>query len=435
MTVLDQRKAAILRAIVQDYVRDGEPVGSKRLVEDWDLGVSAATVRSEMAALEEAGFITHPHTSAGRVPTDLGYRYFVDSLAGTKTLRPEQRAALEGLLLGATDLEELLRRTTGVLSRVTRFAALVVAPSLDRSRLRHVELVRLGPTSVLAVLIADTGRVDKRMLDLDTAVDDADVQRARHAVNDAVTGLRDVCHGRARRSPRSSASRSAARVAAVAGSGRPRPWASSATAARVPAAPPTCARSSPAAAPSASAASSTPVSQDATRSPNVEVSAGWVSVRASIGVARCCVMSDVKVETCCARSDSTTSTALRAHSISAVSTTSWLVSPRWTHRDASSGSRSRSRATSGTAGLPEASAAMASATMSSSASAHTASSNSVSGAIPMAASTVSQARSTRTMASASCRSVSASPARWSPAHSRFVMWFLRSALVQVGRES
>lgn len=190
MTVLDQRKAAILRAIVQDYVRDGEPVGSKRLVEDWDLGVSAATVRSEMAALEEAGFITHPHTSAGRVPTDLGYRYFVDSLAGTKTLRPEQRAALEGLLLGATDLEELLRRTTGVLSRVTRFAALVVAPSLDRSRLRHVELVRLGPTSVLAVLIADTGRVDKRMLDLDTAVDDADVQRARHAVNDAVTGLR-----------------------------------------------------------------------------------------------------------------------------------------------------------------------------------------------------------------------------------------------------
>ncbi|HEY8339810.1 MAG TPA: hypothetical protein VIK95_08085, partial [Egibacteraceae bacterium] len=124
------------------------------------------------------------------VPTDLGYRYFVDTLAETATVRPEQRAALEGLLLGASDLEELLRRATNVLSRLTRFAALVVAPRLDRSRLRHVELVRLGPRSVLAVLIADTGRVDKRILDIGTTVDDADVQRARHAVNSAVIGLR-----------------------------------------------------------------------------------------------------------------------------------------------------------------------------------------------------------------------------------------------------
>jgi heat-inducible transcriptional repressor len=190
VTVLDDRKAAILKAIVQDYVRGGEPVGSQRLVDLWDLGVSAATVRADMVALEEGGYITHPHTSAGRVPTDRGYRYFVDTLAESAELRPEQRDALEGLLLGSTDLEELLRRATGVLSRITRFTALVVAPSLDRSRLRHVELVRLGPTSVLAVLIADTGRVDKRMLDIDVGVEDHDVQRARHAINDAAAGLR-----------------------------------------------------------------------------------------------------------------------------------------------------------------------------------------------------------------------------------------------------
>ncbi len=190
MPALDARKAAILKAIVQDYVRGGEPVGSKRLVEDYNLGVSAATVRSEMAALQEAGFITHPHTSAGRVPTDKGYRYFVDALAGTATLRPEQRAALEDLLLGSADLEDLLRRTSSVLSRLTHFAALVVAPRLDRSRLRHIELVRLGRTSVLAILIADTGRVEKRMLDIDTPVEDHDVQRVRHAVNEAVAGLR-----------------------------------------------------------------------------------------------------------------------------------------------------------------------------------------------------------------------------------------------------
>ena len=187
---LDDRRAAILKAIVSDYVRGGEPIGSKRLVEEWNLGVSPATVRSDMAALEEAGLITHPHTSAGRIPTDAGYRYFVDSISGKQPLLPEQVAAMEGLLLGSGDIEELLRRTSSVLSRLTRFAALVVAPRLDHSRLRHIELVQLGPTSVLAVFIVDTGRVDKRMLDLDTPVAEHDVQRARHAVNDAVANLR-----------------------------------------------------------------------------------------------------------------------------------------------------------------------------------------------------------------------------------------------------
>lgn len=186
---LDDRKSAILKAIVQDFVRDGEPVGSKRLVEEVALGVSAATVRAEMVALEEAGFIQQPHTSAGRIPTDKGYRYFVDQLAAAATLAPEQRAAVEGLMLGSADLEDLLRRTSSILSRLTRYAALVVPPRLDRSRLRHVELVQLGPTSVLAVFIADTGRVEKRMLDLDTEVADHDVQRARYALNEAASGL------------------------------------------------------------------------------------------------------------------------------------------------------------------------------------------------------------------------------------------------------
>jgi heat-inducible transcriptional repressor len=189
---LDDRKAAILRAIVQDYVRGGEPVGSRRLVQEHSFGVSPATVRGEMAALEESGFITHPHTSAGRVPTDKGYRYFVDTLTETAQLEPAQAAALEGLLLDSSDLEDLLRRTSSVLSRLTRFAALVVAPRLDRSRLRHIELVRLGPTSILVVLIVDTGRVDKRRLSLDAPVAEHDVQRARHAVNEAAGGLRLV---------------------------------------------------------------------------------------------------------------------------------------------------------------------------------------------------------------------------------------------------
>lgn len=206
MPALEERKAAILTAIVRDYVREGEPVGSKRVTETHNLGVSAATVRADMSALEEAGYITQPHTSAGRVPTDKGYRFFVDALTGTATATPEQLAAIEGLLLGSADLEDLLRRTSSVLSRLTRFAALVVAPRLDRSRLRHIELVRLTSHSVLAVLIADTGRVEKRMLDLDVTVDDTDVQRARHAVNEAAAGLQlaqapDVINGVAAGAP------------------------------------------------------------------------------------------------------------------------------------------------------------------------------------------------------------------------------------------
>ncbi len=189
MQELDARKAAVLTAIVRDYVTEGEPVGSKRVTEEYGLGVSAATVRADMAALEEAGFITQPHTSAGRVPTDRGYRYFVDAMTGKTAPSPEQVAAIEGLLMGSADLEDLLRRTSSVLSRLTRFAALVVAPRLDSSRLRHIELVPLGPRGVLAVLIADTGRVEKRMLDLDRPVSEHEVQRAGHAINDAASGL------------------------------------------------------------------------------------------------------------------------------------------------------------------------------------------------------------------------------------------------------
>lgn len=185
---LTDRQAAILKVVVQQYVDMGEPVGSKRLVEQADLSVSPATVRSEMVALEEEGYLTQPHTSAGRIPTDKGYRYFVDVLTGRASLRPAQHAALEGLLLGSADLDELLRRASTALSQLTRFAALVVPPSFASSRLRHVELVQLGPDTVLAVLISETGRVAKRMLTLDTPVAAHDVEHAREIVNDAASG-------------------------------------------------------------------------------------------------------------------------------------------------------------------------------------------------------------------------------------------------------
>ena len=187
---LDARKEAILRAIVRDFILDGQPVGSKRVAEELDLAVSAATVRGDMAELEQAGLIRQPHTSAGRIPTDAGYRYYVDHLTSLELAPPAQPGTVDQMLLRATDVEDLLRRTSTVLSRLTRLTALVTAPRLDRSKLRHIELVSLSPHAILLVFIADTGRVEKRILDLAEPLTDDDVQRARYVVNDAASGLR-----------------------------------------------------------------------------------------------------------------------------------------------------------------------------------------------------------------------------------------------------
>lgn len=187
---LDGRKAAILTAIVREYVHHAEPVSSKRVAQTTVLGVSSATIRTEMAALEEAGYIAQPHTSAGRVPTDKGYRYFVDTLDELHPVEEPQRLAVQGFLAQARDLEDLLRRSTQVLAQLTRYASLVLAPALNRSRLKLAELVSLGPQLVMLLLIADTGRVEKRILELPEPVSEVDVQRVRTIVNETAVGLR-----------------------------------------------------------------------------------------------------------------------------------------------------------------------------------------------------------------------------------------------------
>ncbi len=142
--MLEERRLAVLRAIVEDYVSTHEPVGSKALVERHNLGVSPATIRNDMAALEEEGFIAQPHTSAGRVPTDLGYRLFVDRLSGVKPLSAPERRAIHQFLDDAVDLDDVMSRTVRLLAQITRQVALVQYPSLSRSSVRHVELVSLS---------------------------------------------------------------------------------------------------------------------------------------------------------------------------------------------------------------------------------------------------------------------------------------------------
>lgn len=185
---LDDRKLDVLRAIVEDYVATQEPVGSRALVERHHLRVSPATVRNDMAVLEDEGYIRQPHTSAGRVPTDRGYRLFVDKLSTIKPLSPAERRAIERFLVGAVDLDDVVHRTVRLLAQLTRQVAVVQYPILTRSAVRHLELVPISTTRLMVVMITDTGRVEQRLVDLPAPVPEVEVTELRSTINERLVG-------------------------------------------------------------------------------------------------------------------------------------------------------------------------------------------------------------------------------------------------------
>ncbi|MFJ3229808.1 heat-inducible transcriptional repressor HrcA [Streptomyces sp. NPDC086787] len=188
--MLSERRLQVLRAIVQDYVGTEEPVGSKALTERHNLGVSPATVRNDMSALEDEGYIAQPHTSAGRIPTDKGYRLFVDKLAGVKPMSAPERRAIHHFLDGAVDLDDVVARTVRLLAQLTRQVAVVQYPSLTRSTVRHVELLSLAPARLMLVLITDTGRVEQRMVDCPAPFGESSLADLRARLNSRVAGRR-----------------------------------------------------------------------------------------------------------------------------------------------------------------------------------------------------------------------------------------------------
>ena len=186
--MLDERKLTVLRAIVEDYVSTTEPVGSKSLVDRHHFDVSPATIRNDMAVLEEQGFIAQPHTSAGRIPTDKGYRLFVDRLSSVKPLSAPERRAIQTLLDGAIDLDDVVDRTVRLLAQLTRQVAVVQYPSLTRSTVRHVELVRIGGGRLLVVLITNTGRVEQRIVEVGVDAPDGLLGDLRARLNASASG-------------------------------------------------------------------------------------------------------------------------------------------------------------------------------------------------------------------------------------------------------
>jgi heat-inducible transcriptional repressor len=188
--VSEDRRLAVLRAIVQDYVDTHEPVGSRALVDRHGLGVSPATVRNDMAVLEDEGYIAQPHTSAGRVPTEQGYRLFVDRLAEVKALSPAERRAISSFLSEGFDLDDVVDRTVRLLAQLTKQVAIVQYPSLPRTTIRHVELVALTPARIMLVVIASSGRVEQRVVDIPLPLGEGDLADVRARLNTAVQGRR-----------------------------------------------------------------------------------------------------------------------------------------------------------------------------------------------------------------------------------------------------
>ena len=180
------RQLEILKAIVDEYVATEEPVGSKTIASRAGLGISPATIRNEMAVLEDAGLITQPHTSAGRIPTNKGYRVFVDQLDQIKPLSNAERKAIENFLDGASDLDDVISRTVRLLAQVTKQVAVVQYPSLIKATVRHIELVLLNPNRVMIVLITDTGRVEQRMVELPFDINESALSDLHNKLNVAI---------------------------------------------------------------------------------------------------------------------------------------------------------------------------------------------------------------------------------------------------------
>jgi heat-inducible transcriptional repressor len=184
----DDRRFEVLRAIVADFVATKEPIGSKALVERHHLGVSSATVRNDMAVLEAEGYITQPHTSSGRVPTEKGYREFVNRIHDVKPLSSSERRAILSFLESGVDLDDVLRRAVRLLAQLTRQVAVVQYPTLSSSTVRHLEVVALTPARLLMVVITDSGRVDQRIVELGDTIDEHQLAQLRDVLAQALEG-------------------------------------------------------------------------------------------------------------------------------------------------------------------------------------------------------------------------------------------------------
>jgi heat-inducible transcriptional repressor len=193
--MLDQRTAYILTTVVYEYIATAEPVGSQTLTQKYDLGVSSATVRNEMAELEAGGYLVQPHASAGRTPTDAGYRTYVDELMAPETLPGEEEGRIrEGFRAASRELDEVIDSTTRLLGQLSNNLAFVVAPSGEKQTFRHIQLIWLSPQTGIAIVVASTGVAAQHAFDFKSEVEPDELTRLSNRLNAALGGktLREI---------------------------------------------------------------------------------------------------------------------------------------------------------------------------------------------------------------------------------------------------
>ncbi|HXF33301.1 MAG TPA: heat-inducible transcriptional repressor HrcA [Candidatus Acidoferrales bacterium] len=188
---LDKRKAFILATVVYEYIATAEPVGSNTLTQKYNLGVSSATIRNEMAELEAAGYLVQPHTSAGRIPSDAGYRTYVDQLMRPEALASEdQRRILDGFRAASRELEGVIEQTTRLLSNLSKNLAIAIAPARETQTFRHIQLIWLSPRAGLAIIVTSLGVATQHQFDLASEVEADDLTRLSNALNSRLSGKR-----------------------------------------------------------------------------------------------------------------------------------------------------------------------------------------------------------------------------------------------------
>ncbi|MDO6354484.1 heat-inducible transcriptional repressor HrcA [Caloramator sp. CAR-1] len=188
---LGERKRYILKAIVDDYIETAEPVGSRTIAKKYEMGISSATIRNEMADLEELGYLEQPHTSAGRIPSDKGYRYYVDKLINIKDPTPEEASEIKNILQFATicEIDNIIKRTTKLLSEVTRYTAAVLSPSVKKSAVKSIQLVQVNDYDVLAIVVTDTAVIKHVLIKLPRRIDYDTLLKINNMLNEKLRNL------------------------------------------------------------------------------------------------------------------------------------------------------------------------------------------------------------------------------------------------------
>jgi heat-inducible transcriptional repressor len=187
---LDDRKKSILKVVTDDYIASAEPVGSRTIARRYNLGLSPATIRNEMSDLEESGYLEQPHTSAGRIPSEIGYRYYVDALISLQRLSQQEINGIYKEMEGYhQEIESIIHQTSKILVHMTKYPSVVLSPQFQTAIFRHIQLVKLSTTTILVLIVTDTGYVENKIIELKTEVSSEELDRISELLNRKLRGI------------------------------------------------------------------------------------------------------------------------------------------------------------------------------------------------------------------------------------------------------